>query len=132
MTQEHFAGSLAVLAFYPMAFTGGERSRCGASRPRAELEALGARVAGVSTDIWAAQEAFARECGVEFPLLSDWPSYATVKVFGVLRDHSPVAVRSTFVFDRAGIIRAVISDAPNVQAHVDGALVAVRELAAGE
>ena len=44
----------------------------------AELQALDARVVGVSTDTWATQGAFAKQAGLEFPLLSDWPNGRTV------------------------------------------------------
>ncbi len=95
-----------------------------------ELETLGARVAGASTDTWAAQGAFKKENGLEFPLLSDWPGNKTVQAFGVLREGASVASRATFVFDAEGVLRAVVDDQRNMQAHPDGALAAVRELAA--
>ena len=93
-----------------------------------ELKDLGARVAGVSADTWAAQAAFARENDIEFPLLSDWPEYKTIHAFGVQREQGPTAMRETFVFDVDGIVRAVIDDAREMEAHPIGALEAVRQL----
>lgn len=101
----------------------------GFQQAHAELEALGARVVGVSADTFAAQGAFAEKNGIEFPLLSDWPEYETIRAFGVEREGAPTAARATFVFDADGVLRAVIDDAGNMQAHPDGALAAVRELA---
>ncbi len=96
---------------------------------RQELEDLGARVVGVSVDTFAAQGAFAEKHGIEFPLLSDWPERETVDAFGVAAEGMPVAMRATFVFDADGVVRAVIEDQRNMQAHPDGALAAVQEIA---
>ena len=101
----------------------------GFQRIREQLEDLGAQVVGVSTDTWASQGAFAEKNGIEFPLLSDWPDYKTIGAFGVQREGSSVATRATFVFDAGGVVRAVIDDQRNMQAHPDGALEAVKELA---
>ena len=95
---------------------------------RKELAALGAHVVGVSTDTWASQGAFAEKNGIDFPLLSDWPDYRTIAAFGVVREGSSVATRSTFVFDTDGVVQAVIDDQRNVQVHPDGALEAVKRL----
>lgn len=96
-----------------------------------ELEALGARVAGVSADSWASQAAFAEKNDIEFPLLSDWPKGETMEAFGVLRGEGPTALRRTFVFDAEGVVRAIIEDERDMEAHPVGALAAVQELASG-
>ena len=44
---------------------------------------------------------------------------------------SDVARRVTFVFDAGGVVRAVIDEPREMQAHPDGALEAVRALASG-
>lgn len=95
----------------------------------AELQALDARVVGVSTDTWATQGAFAKELGLEFPLLSDWPNGRTVAAFGVQREQGPTARRVTFVFDAGGVLREVIDDERSMEAHPEGALAAVRRIA---
>lgn len=97
-----------------------------------ELEALGARVVGVSADSFAANGAFAEKNEIEFPLLSDWPDNATMDAFGVLADDRPVAMRTTFIFDTAGVVRAVVDDARDMDGHPAGALEAVKELAASD
>ena len=93
-----------------------------------ELEALGARVAGVSADSWASQAAFAEKNDIEFPLLSDWPEYETIAAFGVGRESGPTARRVTFVFDAKGVLRDVIDDERDMDAHAEGALEAVKRL----
>ena len=101
----------------------------------AELTSLGARVAGVSTDTWAANMGFAQANGFEFPLLSDWPENKTIAAFGVQREHAttaaPTAMRATFIFDAEGVVRAVIDDPGDMHAHPAGAVKAVRALVNG-
>ncbi len=89
---------------------------------------MGARVVGVSADTWATQGAFSRELGLEFPLLSDWPDRETIASFGVAREGGPTARRVTFVFDAEGVLRSVIDDEREMQAHPDGAVEAVKAL----
>ncbi len=99
---------------------------------RSELEALGARVVGVSADTFAAQRAFGEKHGIEFPLLSDWYENKTIEAFGVAGGgDAPTARRATFVFDADGVVRAVIDDQRDMQAHPSGALAAVKELTGG-
>lgn len=90
---------------------------------------MGAHVVGVSADTWATQGAFARELGLEFPLLSDWPQYRTIAAFGVEREGVPTARRATFIFDAEGVLRTVIDDERDMEAHPDGAVEAVKALA---
>ena len=94
-----------------------------------DLESLGARVAGVSSDTFAALGAFAEQNGIQFPLLSDWPQYQTIQAFGIGREGSPTASRATFIFDAQGVLRAVVDDQRDMNAHPQGALKIVRELA---
>ena len=91
----------------------------------ADLEALGARVVGVSADTFASQGAFAKEHGIEFPLLSDWPERKAIEAFGVGREGAPVAMRATFIFDAEGVVQAVVDDQRDMQAHPTGALEAL-------
>jgi peroxiredoxin len=96
-----------------------------------ELEGLGARVAGVSADTFASQGAFAEANGITFPLLSDWPDFATIAAFGVGREGSTIAQRATFVFDAEGVLQAVVDDPRDMNAHPAGALAAVKAIAGG-
>ncbi len=94
-----------------------------------ELESLGARVAGVSADTFASQGAFAKANDISFPLLSDWPDLETIERFGVRREGARVAQRTTFIFDADGVLRTVVDDPRDMNAHPLGAVEAVKELA---
>jgi peroxiredoxin len=95
-----------------------------------DLEALGARVAGVSADTFASLGAFAEQNGLAFQLLSDWPDLKTIDAFGVRREGARVAQRATFVFDQDGTLRAVVDDQRDMDAHPQGAIAALKELRA--
>jgi glutaredoxin-dependent peroxiredoxin len=74
----------------------------------AEIRALGADVLAVAVTATFAQQAFAAELGVDFPLLSDWDR-AVCAAYGVRYDvwkgHRGLAKRSVFVIDRSGTVR---------------------------
>ena len=95
-----------------------------------EFEEAGAQVLGVSIDTFASQGAFAKELGVNFPLLSDWPRYETAKAYEVWRDNIGIAMRVTYVIDRDGVIRGVIESESDMEIHSREALRIVKELAA--
>lgn len=101
----------------------------GFQRRHADMEALGARVVGVSADTWATQGAFAREIEADFPILSDWPGYRTIAAFGVGREQGPTARRVTFVFDGGGVLRELLDEERDMDAHGAFALDAVRRVA---
>lgn len=129
VTQDDFLGSVSVLAFYPMSFTGGcTREMQGFQAKYDEFQALGAKIAGISSDTWATQGTFCEQHGLEFPVLSDWPKYETIAAFGVGQENAPTAKRVTFVFDAEGVCQRIIDDTSEMDAHRDGALEAAREL----
>lgn len=84
---------------------------------------------GVSIDPGPSQGAFARELGLSFPLLSDWPLYETAKAYGVWRDNMHVAARVTYVIDKQGVIRGVVESESDMDVHSREALRIVKELA---
>lgn len=130
VTQEYFLGSPAVIAFYPMSFTGGcTREMQGFQAKFEEFQELGAKIAGVSSDTWATQGTFCEQHNLEFPVLSDWPKYETIAAFGVGRDNAPTAQRVTFIFDAEGVCREVITEEREMDAHRDGALETIKSLA---
>jgi peroxiredoxin len=73
-----------------------------------EIRALGADVLAVAVTATFAQQAFAEQLGVGFPLLSDWEREVSA-AYGVQyerwRGHTGVAKRSVFLIDRTGIVR---------------------------
>jgi peroxiredoxin len=74
----------------------------------AEIRALGADVLAVAVTATFAQQAFAAELGVDFPLLSDWDR-TVCAAYGVRYDvwkgHRGLAKRAVFVIDRSGTVR---------------------------
>ena len=64
----------------------------------------GAAVLAISGDSPFCHEAFARDRGFSFPLLSD-VHRAVIRAYGVHDEERNVAYRSTFVVDRDGVLR---------------------------
>lgn len=81
------------------------------------------------------QQAFAKQLGVDFPMLSDWneiaaPAYGVQ--YDVWRGHQGLAKRSLFVIDRDGNIRfRWVTDDALVMPDFDGAIEALRGLGVG-
>ena len=103
-----FAGEKAVLlVFYPFAFTGvctgeltGFRDRLG------DFETADTTLLGISCDPMYTQRAFADREGIFFPLLSDfWPHGEVASAYGVLEEAEGCPSRTSFVIDKAGIVR---------------------------
>ncbi|MDP8911784.1 MAG: peroxiredoxin [Actinomycetota bacterium] len=120
-----------VVYFYPKARTSG----CTIEARRfnelyASFRDAGVDVVGVSTDAREDLEAWARECGLEFPLLSDSDGALTDRL-GLMKDYGEefgrLPARVTFLLDTDGAIRRVwnVSD---VNSHADEVLEAAREL----
>ena len=94
-----------------------------------DFEEAGAQVLGVSIDPFPSQGAFARELGVSFPLLSDWPRYETARAYDVWRENINIAARVTYVIDKEGVIRGVVESETDMEVHSREALRIVKELA---
>lgn len=97
-----------VLAFVPAAFTGWCSSELATfAEGFAAFEAIDARIYGVSVDLPFAQNVWADELGLPFPLLSD-PTHEVIEAYGVVRegfyDVITVAERSVFVIDPDGVV----------------------------
>src|SRR5436190_10503801 len=74
----------------------------------ADFEQAGVRVFGVSRDSPWTHIAWTQALDLNFPLVSDWNAEA-VQGFGIAREfrgYRDVAVRSAFLADRAGTMRA--------------------------
>ncbi len=94
-----------VLAFYPLAFS----PVCSHQLPdlQARLSRFReheAEVLGISVDSHYANEEFARQLGVSFPLLSDLRHEAGER-YGVMRADAPITERAIFVVDKQGVVR---------------------------
>ena len=108
VTLSSYRGSKnVVLVFYPWAFT----STC-----TGELCAISDRIASfdnehtvtlaISCDSKFSLRNFAEREGYTLSLLSDfWPHGDAARAYGVFNDKAGVAIRGTFIIDKAGIVR---------------------------
>jgi thioredoxin-dependent peroxiredoxin len=128
-------GESIVLYFYPRADTPGCTTQaCGIRDRRAEYEAAGVRVIGVSPDEPEALERFAAKYDLGFTLLAD-PDHSVAEAYGAWGEKSMYGkrymgiLRSTFIVDADGRVARVF---PKVQPKKHDALVlkALAELAA--
>jgi peroxiredoxin len=108
VTLSSFRGERNVLlVFYPFAFSGICRGEL--TDVREDLSSFqndNVQILAVSVDHPYALKAWADVEGYQFPLLSDfWPHGAVAKSYGVFHDDRGMAVRGTFLVDKAGIVR---------------------------
>lgn len=101
---DHRGQQNVIVLFYPLAFT----PICAHQLPeleaaRSRLDELATTVIGISVDSWQANEVFARQIGVRFPLLSDFRREVS-RAWGVLDEARFTSGRALFVIDRAGLI----------------------------
>jgi peroxiredoxin len=108
-----------VLAFFPAAFSGTcTKEMCTFRDSMRELNALSAKVIGISVDTFFALKAWAEAEKLNFPLLSDF-NKEVIKQYGVVNENmvglKGIARRAVFVVDRQGTIRhrEVLDDARN-------------------
>jgi thioredoxin-dependent peroxiredoxin len=128
-------GETVVLYFYPKADTSGcTVQACGVRDRRADYEAAGARVIGVSPDEVKDVEKFAGKHDLDFTLLAD-RDHAVAEKYGTWVEKSMYGrkymgvQRATFIIDPKGKIARVF---PKVQPkkHDDLVLKALAEIAA--
>ncbi len=100
-----------VLSFYVFDFSNTCQGQLCAMRDSfGDLQAMGAKVFGISTDSHHSHRVFKQQNQINYPLLSDWNKDAS-KAFGVLYDRlgefglRGVSKRSVFVLDRDGVVR---------------------------
>ena len=104
--------SAVVLMFFPFAFSRVCTGELRAVRDAVPPAADGAQVLGISCDPMFSLRAFADQEGLRFPLLSDfWPHGAVARAYGVLDERAGCATRSTFIVDRAGVLRWQVHNA---------------------
>ncbi|HEU5105401.1 MAG TPA: thioredoxin-dependent thiol peroxidase [Solirubrobacterales bacterium] len=127
-------GQTVVLYFYPKANTSGCTTQaCGVRDRKADYEAAGARVIGISPDEVKDVDKFAGKYDLEFTLLAD-ADHAVADKYGTWVEKSMYGrkymgvARATFIIDPKGKIAKVF---PKVQPkkHVDLVLKALGELA---
>jgi peroxiredoxin Q/BCP len=128
-------GQPVVLYFYPKADTPGCTTQaCGIRDHRADYDAAGAVVLGVSPDPVKDVKKFADKQSLNFRLLAD-EDHAVCDLYGVWAEKSMYgrtywgALRSTFIIDPDGTVAHVIPKA-SPKTHDDEVLAALAQLAA--
>lgn len=103
-----YAGKKSVLiVFYPFAFSGVCTGELTAFRDRlGEFDTDDTAIVAISCDPIYSQRAFADRDGIFFPLLADyWPHGEVASAYGVFDTEQGCPERSSFVVDKAGVIR---------------------------
>ena len=110
VTVESLRGNKTLVVFIPFPFTGvctGEL--CELQENLGQLQELGANVVAITCDTRFSNEEWAKQEGIEYPVLSDyWPHGETSMAYGVFNDALGAAMRSTFVLNAQGIVTDVI------------------------
>jgi len=119
--------SAVVLYFYPKDDTPGcTAEACSLRDGFAELRAAGAVILGVSADTGQSHKAFAEKFHLPFSLLAD-PDKKIIEAYGVKIPIIGIAKRVTFIIDKQGVVRRVISDV-NTGGHDQQVLASLKEL----
>jgi peroxiredoxin Q/BCP len=126
-------GSPVVLYFYPRDDTPGcTKEACSFRDRKAELQKLGAKVLGISTDDVASHVKFRDKFSLNFPLLAD-PDHAVAEKYGAWREKNMYGkksmgiARSTFLIGADGTVKKVWK-AVRVDGHDEQVLAALRDL----
>ena len=122
-----------VFYFYPKDLTPGcTTEACSFRDNLALVRKAGAEIAGISGDSSALHDRFIAKHELNFPLLSD-PDNKVAKAYGVYKKKSLYGreymgiERTTFIIDRAGVIRRVFPKV-KVNGHTEEVLAALKEL----
>lgn len=110
-----FAGKKLVLYTYPKANTPGcTAEACSLEAHKAQLEAAGYEIVGVSKDKEETQAKFADKYSLSFPLIADTDT-TLLKQLGAWGEKKMCGkttvgtIRTTFLVDEEGIVRAIFS-----------------------
>ncbi|GBC75001.1 Putative peroxiredoxin bcp [archaeon HR06] len=119
-------GGKLILAFFPGAFTSVcTKEMCTFRDSIKELEALGAKVVGISVDSPFANKAFAEKNNLNFLLLSDYNREVIKKYDLVLENLAGLkgytaSKRAIFILDKEGIVRYKwVSDDPTKEPNYE-------------
>jgi thioredoxin-dependent peroxiredoxin len=125
---ELLANGPVVLFFYPAAMTlGCTAESCHFRDMKAEFDAVGAQLVGISADQVEKQKRFSDKHSFDYPLLSD-PDGAVATQFGVRRRFTMISPtkRTTFVIGTDLRIIEVIQSEIRMSVHADRALEALK------
>jgi len=115
---EYVAGRLAVVAFFPWAFTSVCTAElCGVRDRLSELSNSAAATVAISCDATASLRELSRQQGFAYPLLSDhWPHGEVASAFGVFEPAIGASLRGTFILDGDRVVRwQVVNDVPDAR-----------------
>ncbi len=126
-----------ILSFYVWDFTNVCQGQlCALRDSLGDLQHVGAKVFGISTDSHHSHRVFKQQNNLNYPLLSDWNKTVS-EAYGVLYDKlgdfglQGVSKRSVFVLDRDGIVRYKwITEDPKIPPDHRRVLEEVKKLAA--
>lgn len=110
-----FAGRKLILYSYPKANTSGcTAEACSLQAHKAELEAKGYAIVGISKDKQAQQKKFADAQGLEFPLIADTETtlLQTLGCWGekVACGHRTIGIlRTTYLVNEEGVIEKIFT-----------------------
>jgi peroxiredoxin len=132
VTLEGFRGQKNVLLiFYPLDFS----PVCSMQLPefsamKEDFEALETVILGVNRDSVWSHKAWAKEYGIEVPLLADM-TLETAKKYGVALEERGIAKRATFLIDKNGtvVMQHVETNAGDFTLHADEVLEKIKSLA---
>lgn len=111
VTLDDIKGTKALVVFIPFPFTGYcDDEGCQLRDGLAELIGLDAKVVIITAHAVPTNAKWASENGFQFPVLSNfWPHGDVVKAYDAFNEALGSANRVTYVLDKDGIIRDVIS-----------------------
>ena len=123
VTLSSFRGERTVLlVFYPFAYSSictGEL--CAVQEDLDDFQNDDVQILAISADHPFALKHWSEVQGFDFPLLSDfWPHGKISKEYGVFNEDHGMAVRGTFLIDKAGIVRFAEINGPGEPRDQDG------------
>lgn len=125
-----------ILSFYVFDFTNTCKGQlCELRDSMGDLQAMSAKVFGISTDSHHSHRIFKQQNNLNYPLLSDW-NRGVSKSYGVQYDRfgnfglRGVAKRSVFILDASGVVRYKwVTEDPSVPPDHQKVLEEVKKIA---
>jgi peroxiredoxin len=119
-----------LLIFYPLDFS----PTCSMQLPefsamKSDFADLETTILGVNRDSFWSHKAWAKEYGIEVPLLADM-TLTAAKAYGVALEERGISKRATFLIDKAGtvVLEHVETNAGDFTLHADEVLEKVKSL----
>jgi peroxiredoxin len=128
-----------LIHFWPFAYTGSrakgigcEAQVCGFGAAKADFDALGVQLVGVSHDSPFVLARWQHDLEQQYEFLSDW-NWEAARAFAILIDEAfgcyrPLNTRAAFLVGRDGVVRHTEVTEPSVLPSVDSALTAAQRL----